>query len=110
MRFCRKLAGSPTKTDFARKLGMKDGDHYIGAENDVASKKPSLDLLERAAHQIDLEFSDFIQQPPARKHKVSRKHQRLLNLCLELLESGGEAELWIEGNIVTFHKAYIRLR
>ena len=110
LRYCRTLAGSPTKTDFARMLEMKVGDHYIGAENDTWNKKPSLDLLERAAKKVGLEFSDFIQEPPKLKKELSPKHKSLIRKCEALLLAGGEPELWFEANIVTFYKAYFHRR
>lgn len=111
LRFCRKLAGMEKKTDFARKLGLLDCDHYIGAENDVPSKKPSLDLLERAARAVDMEFSQFIQEPKPRK--LSRKHEQLHRQLQELLDLTGqdaEAALWLEISIRTFFKAYFKRR
>lgn len=111
LRYCRALDGSPTKTDFARKLGLKDGDHYIGAENDKPDKKPSVDLMERAAKLVGLEFTDFIQEPPKRKHASSRKHLALSRKFMELLESGDmEVEIFFETAVETFHKSYLKKR
>jgi len=108
LRFCRLTAKFDRKTDFARKLGMKDSDHYIGAENDKPNKKPSLDLLERAAQEAGLQFTDFLQQP--QKRKLSREHESLHTKLQELLDAGGDEAVWIEGNLIIFHKAKFRRR
>ena len=109
LRFCRLKAGSETKTDFARKLNMLDGDHYTGAENDRPHRKPSLDLLERAAQLAGLEFQDFIQKPPGQRTPRSREREKLhaqLDQLLDYTGDSGEVSTWFRVSIETFCRDY----
>lgn len=109
LRACRKLAGSETKSDFARRLGLKDPDHYIGAENDTLGKRPSIDLLEAAAQLAGFSFHDCIVLPGKHHEPLTKDHQQLHRLLQEILDlNDDEAAPWISGNIRTFHRAYIR--
>lgn len=107
LRTCRILAGVETKSEFSRKLGFKDPDHYIGSENDSAARKPSLDLLERAAELAGLHFEDCIKIPEASVKKTTKEHDKTHRQLQEILENGGDAADWISGNIHTFHRAYV---
>lgn len=107
LRYCRNLAGVETKSEYARKLGMIDNDHYIGSENDKEGKKPSLDLLERAARSTGHEFTDAIQ--PFRERKVPQAIERLQTQLRELLElNDPEVTKFLELAITRFHKFYMR--
>jgi transcriptional regulator with XRE-family HTH domain len=110
LRWCRTKAGYETKTDFARKLSMLDGDHYTGAENDKANRKPSLDLMERAARLAGLEFQDFIQAPAAGEHTPrSREREKLhrqLDELLDFKDDDGEVSAWFRVSIQTFYRDY----
>ncbi|MBO0799420.1 MAG: hypothetical protein J2P31_11425, partial [Blastocatellia bacterium] len=80
-------------------------------ENDKPNKQPSLDLLEKAARAVNLEFQDFIQEPKPRK--LSREHERLHRQLQELLDLTGkdsEAALWFEVSIRTFYTTYFKRR
>lgn len=85
LRYCRQLCGVETKSDYARQLGFIDNDHYIGAENDKDGKRPSIDLLERAARSTGHEFTDAIQPFPDQKPKHDPEHLHLADQLLELL-------------------------
>ena len=111
LKYCRTLAGVATKSEFSRKLGMLNPDHYIGTENDNAGKKPSLELLERAARLAGHEFHDAIQE--FKPLKYSREHKKIHDQLQELLDLQGvdsEAGEWIAANVRTFHRAYLRRR
>jgi transcriptional regulator with XRE-family HTH domain len=108
--FCQKRAGIETKSEFARKLGMKDADHLTGAMNDKERKRPSLDVLERAAELAGLKLEDCLVIPETHQTEVSRKHARIHRQLQYLLDLGGEAGEWIAGNIITYYKAYFRRR
>jgi transcriptional regulator with XRE-family HTH domain len=102
------LAKCATKSDFSRLLNLKDPDHYIGAENDTPGKKPSLDLLERAAQAAGFEFTDFIQTP--KKTKNSPEEEQLIRQLLELLryqDDDGEVSTWMRVSVQTFHHDYL---
>jgi len=104
-------AGVETKSDFSRKLGLKDPDHYIGAENDTPGKRPSLDIIEGAARLAGFEFTDCIHLPGADlSAKINRARDKLHRQLDEILEAGGNPALWISGNISTFHDAHIKRR
>lgn len=85
LRYCRLKAGVETKSEFARKLGFIDNDHYIGSENDKEGKKPSLDLLERAARATGHEFTEAIHKFEERESRYSPAEQVLHNQLHELL-------------------------
>lgn len=110
LRFCRRKAGSATKAEFARKLGYADGDHYVGAENDKSTRKPSLGLLERAAQAAGMNFQDFIQKPKGQRVRRSSEHEKLHSQLQELLDLGGESTDWIAANIRAFHQSYVERR
>lgn len=110
LRACRTRAGIESKSEFSRRLGFKDPDHYIGAENDTGGKEPGRELLEKAARLAGFEFTDCIQLPEKEVRPQTREEQRIHRRVQELLEIGGEAADWIKGNINTFHKAYVRKR
>jgi hypothetical protein len=107
LRACRTRAGGETKSDFSRRLGLKDPDHYIGAENDTPGKRPSLDILERAARLAGFEFQECIVLPESGSSRPVPKHEKLHRQLQELLEREDEAADWIGGNISTFHRAYV---
>jgi len=85
-------------------------DHYIGAENDRDGKKPSIDLMERAAKIAGLEFQDFINTPEKEQTPRSRAHQALHRQLQALLDREDEASDWIAANISVYYKAYFRRR
>ena len=107
LRFCRTKAGSATKAEFARKMGFVDPEHYVGAEHDKPSLKPSLDLLEHAAQAAGFELQDFLQKPSGQHTPRSREHEQLHRQLQDLLNLADEATAWVIGNIRTFHKAYV---
>lgn len=109
LRYCRTLAGVETKSEFSRKLGMLNPDHYIGTENDIAGKKPSLELLERAARLAGHEFEDAIQEfePP----KYPGKHKRIHDELDQLLNhKDRKAGVTAAAIIRHLHRSFFRLR
>lgn len=112
LRLCRQIAGrgKVNKTDFSKQLGMSDPEHYIGAENDKPGRKPSVDLLERAAQAAGFEFTDFIQRPGKKRGLTAKKRQLVNTLELLLALNDPEVDVIFEGMIVTFGKEYLQKR
>lgn len=106
LRYCRQKAGIDSKTDFARKLGMYAANHYIGAENDREQKKPSLDLLERAAREAGLDFRDFINPPKEKLGGFPRQHRELHVQLQALLDRDDDVSDWIASNISVFYHRF----
>jgi hypothetical protein len=108
LRYFREKAGNESKTAFARRLGMMASNHYIGAENDREEKKPSLDLLERAAKLAGLEFQDFINPPHEnRSEKQFRVENRELHRQLEaVLNRDDDVSDWLASNISVFYHRF----
>jgi transcriptional regulator with XRE-family HTH domain len=107
LRTFRAMAGIDTKSEFSRMLGLKDPDHYIGAENDAPGKRPSLDILEKAAQLAGINFQDCLRIPAANSKKVNKEDEKLHRQLQEILDRKDEAAMWISGNITTFHRAYV---
>lgn len=116
LRHCQQVSKCPTKTEFAKLIGMRDPDHLIGAMNDRPGKEPSLDLLERAARAIGAHFQDYIQIPKQKsktvitsEYKIKREDQAIIRQLIELMQlNEKDVGEWIRGNIKTFHRAYLR--
>lgn len=103
LRYCIRRTGDDiTKTEFAHMLGLKDADHFIGATNDKPDKRPSIDLLERAARVAGFEFIDCIQEPKQYKKPFKYEHARLHIQLQELLERG-EKEEWHASMYIRVH-------
>lgn len=108
---CRDLAGIKTKSDFARLLGYLNVHHYIAAENDKEGKRPSLDLLERAARAAGVSFADYIQVPPELAKPLSRGHQELHRQLQELLDLGDDqVDNHFQLGVEVFRKVHFRKR
>ena len=110
LRHFRLSLGIENKSEFARRLGMKDPDHYIGAENDKESRKPSLDLLEAAAKLAGKKLEDYLQIPVESKKPVTREDGRLHRQLQDLLDLGGEAGDLVRSTISAYHRLYSRRR
>lgn len=114
LRQCRQRAGGGklNKTDFSRRLGMANPEHYIGNENDKPGRKPSLDLLERAAREAGFEFTECIQFPTKEKRqRLTVKLRQDVTTIEELLALGDpEIELWFHASTKAFAKAYLQRR
>jgi hypothetical protein len=98
------------KTDFSRLLGLKDGDHYSGAENDAPGKKPGRELLEAAARLAGLEFEDCIVFPDERASRMSKQHEKLHRQLQEVLQLEQRIADALAINVETFHNNYVRKR
>lgn len=108
LRHCMKVAGCETKNAFATLLGMKDPDHFVGATNDRPDKKPSLELLEKAAKAIGLQFDDFIQLP--KENRKSREDQKTHRELDEIFEQHPDDGAHLRAVIETFHRLRFRRR
>lgn len=82
--------------------------HYVGAENDREEKKPSLDLLERAAKAAGFEFQDFINPPKEKlsKEQFPAEHRELHRQLHALLSRNDDVSDWIASNISVFYHRF----
>src|SRR5262245_32742877 len=111
LRACREICGVKNKSEFSRRLGFKDPDHYIGAENDANGKLPGRELLEMACQEAGFEFQDCIVLPEKyQKKPETRQEELLVRMLLDILRAGGNSAEWIKGNIITFHESHRRRR
>jgi hypothetical protein len=87
---------------------LKDPDHYTGAENDVAGKLPSRELLEAAAEKAGFTFEECISLPLRHRHLPSKEHEELQRKLLEILKLDDATSVAIAVNVETFHQTWVR--
>lgn len=78
---------------------------------------PVSDSLLRWLEALDITPVQFftLLQPPGRAEgtvdiAVQRRNQKIHEKLEEILEGGGDAALWITGNITVFHSDHVRKR